>query len=88
MSNNSLNKTDTCSDYHTISPPWFAWSAAAAHTCFLLDVVQTARVWFEDGRMMEHLVKGDAEEDNIQLKHTTTTTTHKHQLIFSSDGSN
>ena len=36
----------------------------------LLDVVQTARVGFENGRMMEHLVKSDAEEDYIQLKHT------------------
>lgn len=35
---------------------------------YSLDVVQTSRVWFENGCVMEHLIKGDAEEDNIQLK--------------------
>lgn len=39
---------------------------------YLLDVVQTPRVWFENGRVMEHLIKSDAEEDYIQLKHTDT----------------
>lgn len=36
----------------------------------LLDVVQTPRVWLKDGCMMEHLIKGDAEEDYIQLQNT------------------
>lgn len=40
----------------------------------LLDVVQTPGVRFEDGCMMEHLVKGDAEEDYIQLKHRNKNT--------------
>lgn len=39
-----------------------------------LDVVQTSRVWFEDGRVMEHLIESDAEEDYIELKHTQTPT--------------
>lgn len=36
----------------------------------LLDVVQATRVWFQDGRVMEHLVEGDAEEDHVQLRDT------------------
>lgn len=40
----------------------------------LLDVVQTSRVWFENGRVMEHLIKSDTQEDYIQLKHTQTCT--------------
>lgn len=34
---------------------------------FLLDVVQTPRVGFQDGRVMEHLVERDAEEDDVEL---------------------
>lgn len=38
----------------------------------LLDIVQTPRVWLENGGMMEHLIQSDTEEDYIQLKHTDT----------------
>lgn len=38
----------------------------------LLDVVQTSRVWFENSRMMEHLIKSDTKEDYVQLEHTDT----------------
>lgn len=34
----------------------------------LLDVVQTTRVGFQDGRVMEHLVERDAEEDDVELR--------------------
>lgn len=34
----------------------------------LLDVVQATRVWFQDGRVMEHLVESDAQEDHIELR--------------------
>lgn len=34
----------------------------------LLDVVQATGVWFQDGRVMEHLVEGDAQEDHIELR--------------------
>lgn len=34
----------------------------------LLDVVQATGVWFQDGRVMEHLVESDAQEDHVQLK--------------------
>lgn len=49
---------------------------------YLLDVVQTSRVWFENGGVMEHLIKSDTEEDYIQLKHTDRDT---HKLIFFGD---
>lgn len=35
---------------------------------FLLDVVQATRVWFQDGRVMEHLVECDAQEYHIELR--------------------
>lgn len=38
----------------------------------LLDVVQTAGVGFEDGRVMEHLIESDAQEDYVELKDTPT----------------
>lgn len=34
----------------------------------LLDVVQATGVWFQDGRVMEHLVERDAQEDHIELR--------------------
>lgn len=34
----------------------------------LLDVVQATGVWFQDGRVMEHLVKSDAQEDHVELR--------------------
>lgn len=34
----------------------------------LLDVVQATRVWFQDGRVMEHLVECDAQEDHVELE--------------------
>lgn len=40
----------------------------------LLDVVQTAGVGFEDGRVMEHLIESDAQEDYVELKDTATPT--------------
>lgn len=33
----------------------------------LLDVVQATGVWFQDGRVMEHLVERDAQEDHVEL---------------------
>lgn len=48
---------------------------------YSLDVVQTSRVWFENGCVMEHLIKGNAEEDNIQLKFIYTHK-HTHTVIF------
>lgn len=36
----------------------------------LLDVVQATGVWFQDGRVMEHLVESDAQEDYIELGET------------------
>lgn len=33
----------------------------------LLDVVQTTRVGFQDGRVMEHLVKRNAQENDVEL---------------------
>lgn len=35
---------------------------------YSLDVVQTSRIRLENGCVMEHLVKGDAQEDNVELK--------------------
>lgn len=35
---------------------------------YSLDVVQTSRIRFENGCVMEHLIKGDAQEDNVELK--------------------
>ena len=34
----------------------------------LLDVVQATGVWFQDGRVMEHLVESDAQEDYVELR--------------------
>lgn len=34
---------------------------------FLLDVVQATGVRFQDGRVMEHLVECDAQEDHVEL---------------------
>lgn len=39
---------------------------------YSLDVVQTSRVRLEDGCVMEHLVKGDAQEDNVELEWVET----------------
>lgn len=36
----------------------------------LLDVVKTSRVRFENGRVVEHLIKSNTEEDHVQLKNT------------------
>lgn len=40
---------------------WVIW-------VLLLDVVQATGVWFQDGRVMEHLVERDAQEDHIELR--------------------
>lgn len=40
----------------------------------LLDVVQTAGVGFEDGRVVEHLIERDAQEDDVELEDTATPT--------------
>lgn len=34
----------------------------------LLDVVQATGVWFQNGRVVEHLVERDAQEDHVELK--------------------
>lgn len=40
---------------------WVIWEP-------LLDVVQATGVWFQDGRVMEHLVESDAQEDHVELR--------------------
>lgn len=40
---------------------WVIW-------VLLLDIVQATGVWFQDGRVMEHLVECDAQEDHIELR--------------------
>lgn len=34
----------------------------------LLDVVQATGVWFQNGRVVEHLVERDAQENHVELK--------------------
>lgn len=34
----------------------------------LLDVVQATGVRLQDGRVMEHLVESDAQEDHVELR--------------------
>lgn len=40
---------------------WVIWA-------LLLDVVQTTRVRLQNGRVMEHLVERDAQEDDVELR--------------------
>lgn len=54
-----------------IGPPL---SSVDGHSSDLLDVVQTAGVGFEDGRVVEHLIEGDAQKDYVELKDTATPT--------------
>lgn len=34
----------------------------------LLDVVQATGVWLQNGRVMEHLVERNAQEDHVELE--------------------
>lgn len=38
----------------------------------LLDVVQATGVWFQNGRVVEHLVERDAQENHVELKDKQT----------------
>lgn len=47
---------------------------------YLLDVVKTSRVRFENGCVMEHLIKSNTEEDHVQLENTDK---HRHTSKYS-----
>lgn len=38
----------------------------------LLDVVQATGVWFQNGRVVEHLVERDAQENHVELQDKQT----------------
>lgn len=56
-----LQSISGCYFWMTLMDIWVIWG-------FLLDVVQATGVWFQDGRVMEHLVECDAQEYHIELR--------------------